>query len=231
MSLITNLISYWKLDESSGNAADSVGGNTLANVNSATYSSAIINNGVNLVRASSQRLAITDAAQSGLDLTGDMTISGWVKFTSFPNQNNLIGKEDLTSAGYSFYYENTGNHLIFSTNSTASPKMVSWTPSTGVWYHVAIVYTASGGLCDFYVDGIQQGTQQSGLAAPTDSPSDFTMGYLVNGGSHINASMDEWGIWSRTLSGSEISQLYNSGSGLSYPFGIAINNSSFLTMF
>jgi hypothetical protein len=35
---------------------------------------------------------------------------------------------------------------------------------------------------------------------------------------NFNANMDEFGIWSRLLSPSEIKQLYNNGSGKAYPF-------------
>ena len=55
MALTDNLVSYWKLDESSGNAADSVGSNTLTNTGTATYAAGKINNGV-VVNGSSQRL-------------------------------------------------------------------------------------------------------------------------------------------------------------------------------
>ena len=34
----------------------------------------------------------------------------------------------------------------------------------------------------------------------------------------LNCYIDEVGIWSRTLTSTEVSDLYNSGSGLQYPF-------------
>lgn len=46
MALTDNLVSYWKLDESSGNASDSVGSNTLTNNGTAGYASGKINNAV-----------------------------------------------------------------------------------------------------------------------------------------------------------------------------------------
>jgi hypothetical protein len=114
ISLTTNLVSYWKLDESSGNAVDSVGSNTLTNTNTVTYSSGVINNGANFVEASSQKLSITDASQSGLDFTGNMTLAGWVKFTAGGGtQKNMIGKDNGASTGYAFYWESSGNQLIF----------------------------------------------------------------------------------------------------------------------
>ena len=54
MALTDNLVSYWKLDESSGNAADSVGSNTLTNTNTVTYSAGKINNGADFERDSAQ---------------------------------------------------------------------------------------------------------------------------------------------------------------------------------
>ena len=63
MSLTTNIVAYWKFDESSGNAMDSTGnGNTLTNVNTVTYSAGKINNGANFVAASSQYFSATAAA-------------------------------------------------------------------------------------------------------------------------------------------------------------------------
>ena len=44
MALQDNLLSYWKLDEYTGNASDIAGGKTLTNT-SGTYGSGKINNG------------------------------------------------------------------------------------------------------------------------------------------------------------------------------------------
>jgi len=43
-------------------------------------------------------------------------------------------------------------------------------------------------------------------------------GYTRNS---FDGRIDEWGIWNRSLTASEISELYNSGAGLSYPFAPA----------
>ncbi len=41
------------------------------------------------------------------------------------------------------------------------------------------------------------------------------------GGDVIDGRMDDWSMWSRALSAAEISQLYNSGIGLQYPFTVS----------
>ena len=63
------------------------------------------------------------------------------------------------------------------TSATNTSAVVAWTPSTGVWYHVAVVYTAAAGSAAFYVDGVQQGSTQTGLGTSThNSTAVFTLG-------------------------------------------------------
>ena len=87
MALIDNQVSYWKLDESSGNASDSEGSNTLTNSN-VTYQAGKINNGA-LWNSATDVLQIADGSQSGLDITGDISFSFWVKLTSQPGSGTF----------------------------------------------------------------------------------------------------------------------------------------------
>lgn len=121
MALTDNLISYYKLDESSGNASDSVGSNTLTNVNSVVYATAKLNKGADLERSSSQYLSIADGSQSGLDITGNISVSAWIKIESLPTANEInivVAKEDFSVSGnraYAFGVEETAGERL--TNS------------------------------------------------------------------------------------------------------------------
>lgn len=225
MSLITNLVSYWKLDESSGNATDSVSSNTLTNNNTVTYSAGKINNGANFVSASSKYLSIADNAS--LSITGNLSISAWVNFSSTPSSGNyyaIVSKLN-GSPNYSYafnLYNNAGTLSLYfqnSTNGTAVTQgLVAWTPTTSTWYHISAVYTAAAGSVSFYVNGVQQGSTQTGLGTSIfDSTSLFAIGFY-DGGNYFDGSIDEVGIWSRALSADEVSQLYNSGIGNPYIF-------------
>ena len=75
MSIYTNLVSYWSFDESSGNASDTVSGNTLTNNNTVTYSSAKIRNGITTASSGTKYMYIENASQTGLGITGDLSIS------------------------------------------------------------------------------------------------------------------------------------------------------------
>ena len=123
--------------------------------------------------------------------------------------------------------------LVYSSNgSSAGWAAVNWTPSLNTWYHVAVTFNA--GSVTFYVNGVQQGTTQSAVVSSlnqSDTNSFFAGAYSTTGGTSPNAAffdgkMDEVGVWSRALSGAEISQLYNSGSGLSYPLSVATSSTA-----
>lgn len=222
MALTDNIAAYWKFDESSGNAADSVGSSTLVNNGTITYSAGKILNGANLASASSQYFTVAD--NTALSITGDLSIAGWYNFTSTAGTQALAAKRTSTGNQRSYtFYINAGNTLntdFFPDGSTDSLASVSWTPLTGTWYHIGFAYNATGGSVAFYVNGAQQGTTQTGVTNSIfDSTSPFSIGaYFVGPTALLNAEVDEIGVWSRTLSASEFSLLYNNGLGISYPF-------------
>src|SRR3990167_8592069 len=104
MALTDQLISYWKFDESSGNAADSHGANTLTNTNTATFGTGKINNGTDLEEDSSQYF--TNATDLGIT-GGACSYSLWLKPESTPAAD---------TGGYLIYQEDAGNDVGFQIN-------------------------------------------------------------------------------------------------------------------
>jgi hypothetical protein len=66
-----------------------------------------------------------------------------------------------------------------------------WTPSTGQWYHLALVRIYSSWY--FYVNGISQGVQTSSLVVPSVS-SDFRLGCDGDSSIYLNGYIDEFRI-------------------------------------
>lgn len=232
MALIDNIAGYWKFDESSGNAADSVNSNTLTNVNTAVYSAGEINNGVDLESTLSQYLFCADNIP--LSITGDLTISVWVKLESAPTGTFyfVCSKDDFGSPSnlVSYFLDVNGASAVmrFGVSDTGSPSRETTASSTtgvstGIWTHIAVVYTASTGTCKFYKNGAYL-TGEDGSALRTsiaDTAQEFMVGTVENNGtpfSYLDGMIDELGVWARALSDAEITSLYNSGSGFQYPF-------------
>jgi hypothetical protein len=232
MALSDNIVSYWKLDAASGNASDSsASGYTLTNNNTATYGAAVLNNGVTMSAASSQYLSISNASGPSLGVIGNLTIAMWVNLTTLMGTNDgymLAGKAFISpnSLGYYFYLDDQSGtkniHFVAGSNGSAwTDVSVTWTPSATTWYHLAVTYNTSGSSnVKFYLNGSQQGATKTNANTSIFNPTTaaFMLGHRNDGVYNYNGKMDEVGVWARELSGSEISQLYNGGAGLSYPF-------------
>ena len=164
------------------------------------HTSAENTHSIDLESGSSQYLSRADTAV--LDITGDMTIEGWIKEESqpsSPNQMPLLSKRryDTQNRSYGFGVRNNGGQMtlyidISDDGSGKTLGEVNWSHSTGTWYHIAVVYDASEGSADFYVDGVPQGSTVTGLdtlihsgtadlligASNSNSPSDFFDGKI-----------------------------------------------------
>jgi len=215
-SLKIATVAYYKLED----LTDTVGSNDLSQPsNAVTYAVGKINNAA--VFNGSAYVSAVDSAS--LSITGDMTLACWVNFDSLTGSPQLIAKRTSTGnqRSYNLFYNNSTGKIqltVFSDGSTDSNASVSWTPSTGTWYHLSVVYTASAGSADFYVNGSQQGTTQTGLfTAIYDSTSPLSFGCLFSPAQEFfTGKIDEAGIWDAALTSGDITTLYNSGSGLAY---------------
>ena len=210
-SLLTGIVSYYKFDESSGNASDATGhGYTATNNSTVTYSSTTptkINNHA-VFSGSNYFSTASQAVGSGVS-----TVSVWVRVAALPSVlYGLVGGPQnypsytMTPTGFAVGKSLVGNN-----------SNIAFSVSLNTWYMVTFV-TNSGSSTDIYVNGIYRGTSSGSFVA--------TLGnHIYNFGTGGNISdvpltgrLDEIGIWSRELSQSEITTLYNNGNGLQYPF-------------
>lgn len=231
MALTDNLVSYWKLDESSdGSGAvtrdDAHSTNDLTDNNTTPSGTGKINNGANFAEANTEYLAIADASQTGLDVSGDLSMQAWIKPAN-GGANRLVVSKANGSGEFGFTMLQTSVNSILSTvdqdtGPTRSQARTSGTVDvTGsVWTHVVVTFNASNGQITIYFDGSSQAlnidtTNARGI---NNNAEPFSIASSGSGGNSYNGLIDEVGIWSRVLTGTEVGELYNSGAGLAYPF-------------
>lgn len=175
---------------------------------------------LDLELSSSQYASITDAAQTGLDITGDISIEAWINLESLPaagTQASIIQKFLTTGnkRGYLFaVYESAGSYYLNfvlssdGTYSAGSDTVVAWTPTVGVWYHVAVTWLASGKTAKFYVNTSQQGTDQSTtVGSINDTDTAVQIGY--NNANYFDGKIDEIRVWNDVRTPTEIANNYN----------------------
>lgn len=223
MSLIDNLISYWKLD---GNSNDEVGSNNGADTD-IVYNSGngIINQGAGFNGTTSK---IDLGQDASLALTSAGTINLWVKpdLSGLKAWYWLVDYSNITSGlnGYSVWLQFGGSTYNFwgriGDSSSFNQVTSAFDVPSGVW--TMLTFTWDGSTLKVY----KNGTIDSNTTPQTINSLVSASYHLLFGRDNVsivdnepyNGAEDEIGIWSRALSGTEITMLYNSGVGLAYPF-------------
>lgn len=170
--------------------------NDLTNFNTATASSnlpfATNNvNSVSLVAASSQYLSAADS--TSLSVTNNFTLECWVYLSAVVPLNSAYtvqSKFETVGNQRSFIFHLSDNatvknmKLFTSLDGTAGGfgvTLVGWAPSATTWYHIAVTFAS--GTVKYYVNGSQQGTDQTDTNTSTfDGTSAFLIGANVPSG-------------------------------------------------
>ena len=220
--LATNLVSYWELEEASGTRVDSHGSNDLTDNNTVGSATGIQGDGANIVRANTEYLSITDAAQTGLDFgTGqDFTLQFWYKPSSVVPFYAIL-KGDTAGVWYSLGGGLATGQFSFLVDDGSTIRTISGgSHSAGNWYHV--VGVREGTTLTLYVNNSVIGTDTNAAVDNDVSNSDpFYIGTFSAGNNTRTPDgvIDEVAVWSRALSAAEVTSLFNSGDGLPYDAG------------
>lgn len=228
MALTTNLQSYYKLDSNSNDSVGAVNGTDT----SITYTTGKINN------AATSTTGRIDLGTGNFSITTNMSISLWFYLNNTTNNAMLIQKTNLlapsSDSWYIFAVPGSNNLQTFigdgSVNYYAN---TTYTYSASTWTHVVFTYSGSTGNQKIYVNGTLLNTQPGGPATINTAGSQVVM---LNSATAapipLDGKLDEVGIWNRELTGAEVTQLYNGGAGLTYPFTVSSTaNPAFLSQY
>jgi hypothetical protein len=220
-SLLDGLTFYANLDEASGNRSTQVSGLTLTDNNTVGSTAGKVGNAARFVSASSESLS--HANNPVFDIgSGAFTLSFWhTRNAAISGFDVIIGKDGDAGAGgtrdWVFYTDGTGL-FTFQLYDDADSSVLTLTSAalpTQAWRH--FVVTSDGSTVSMYVDNVLSDAD-SILGTPNSSASAFRIGSNDAGTHYIDGDVDEVGIWDRVLTDDEITELYNAGAGLAYPF-------------
>jgi hypothetical protein len=204
--LLTDIVAYWKLDDITW--SDSVGSANLTNNGGVTVGTSKVGAGSAELDGTNYLSNNTPALLSTFE--GNFSLSYWFNADNqltFPvscGRTNTGFTTQVGGSDFNVYY----NNLLITTNDQ------DYTDNT--WHHIVVTVDRSGNM-ELFTDGISRGTVDiSAASVPTISG--FQAGRFESGTIYYTGLVDEIGVWSRVLTSTEISDLYNSGAGITYPF-------------
>ena len=221
-TLLDSLVSCWEFEETSGTVAEDIHGDNNGTTNDATILQTGKISKAYLYNGSDSYIEVDNS--TSLNLGGDkLTLSAWVKLNTVSGYRMIASKPYASTSHASPWFSYTlhanGNKLrmVISTNVSSNQSINSVnTLTTGMWYHVVGVY--DGSEMKLYINGIKDSATKSITGNLNQYNTPLRIG--TNGGfsEDFDGLIDQIGIWNRALTDQEITELYNSGSGNTYPF-------------
>ncbi|HYF13256.1 MAG TPA: LamG-like jellyroll fold domain-containing protein, partial [Candidatus Paceibacterota bacterium] len=190
---LTNVQGFWPLHESSGNRADESGRNNLLIDNNTVGSASGLFglNAAQFIRSNSEYLSITNAAQTGLGITGALSLAGFFQISNIATGTWLRpiaskwGASATSDRGYSFGIRRDSTtgllypYFLLSSNGGSSYELVfgaSFNFSVNTWYHLAATYEPQTKLVCIYVDGVRVAMRYCTQGSIKSNTAEFRLG-------------------------------------------------------
>ena len=167
---------------------------------------------------------------NSLNFTGDFSISAWIYIPT-----GYIGTSEIIilcneyvatyfNNPYGWYLLLVGNSVYYETHvgtNTTTNLIASHTFTTAAWHHIVLTRKA-GTRSSIYINGSLANSDTNTIDPVYSTTHVPTIGaeYLVGSihdNSIANAKIDALTTWTRELSSSDVTDLYNSGTGKQYP--------------
>lgn len=228
-SLNTSLVSYWKLDESSGTRYDSEPTGTPQDLqDNGTVTGA---GALGPSSSSSQFTAANNEYLSAVDSedlkTGDFSYSFnlWLYADTFPSGGSTILAKGKWSGGqreYVLWHTGTGNRFQFYLMNNGSHTGAAIVTAdnfgalnTATPYMLTVIYDAVGNQVSIAVNDGTPNTVSTSSTTPIGTTNLFTIGFESFASSTLdwNGRIAAVGFWKKALTSNEVAELYNSGAG------------------
>ncbi|MBU0466767.1 MAG: hypothetical protein KJ718_02580 [Nanoarchaeota archaeon] len=214
-NLNEGLISYYPFDESSGvMAEDVISGNDLTIYRGNFADGGILGNMLNASIIGELEATSIEEVDASILGNNPRTISFW-SFTNSPNSihTQYLVSYGLCSSNQKFSIARSANTGYWLVQSCGSDWTSDVSATREMNHHVI---THNGTTMTYYLNGEVIGTPFR--TYNTFSAQLYVGDWYGGAGELYNGTMDELGIWNRSLSEEEALQLWNNGTGWAYPF-------------
>jgi len=216
-TLYTNLVSFWALNEASGNRADSKGSNSLTDTNTVTSAVGKYSNAASFAKVNSERLAINDNTSLSV---GDINFyaCAWIFPTLADNTEQTIMAKAGASSNRAWrlwvdWATSQVKFQVYNSSNVATTLTATATILVNTWYFVEMWHDATTNVIGVAVNGTTYTAAHS--TGVKDDTGPFQIG-AFNSTAFFNGLIDEVGFWKYLPTSYERSFLYNVGYGQNY---------------
>jgi hypothetical protein len=189
--------------------ADDSSGNYNGTATDVTYVSGYINNAGSF-NGTSSRIVVPNRPLYTMGTGTPFGLSAWVKLNNLSLSGCIYTELGGNNTQYALVYDSSGFFKLdgFNGSQNVGARTTS-TIQADVWCH--IVGTVSGGTCKIYLNGVEEGQFASSIVnRSTFTNFDAEIGAFANGAAlKLNGQIDQFRIFNKTLSASEVTTLYN----------------------
>lgn len=215
-------VSNWKLDESSGDAIDSVSINDLTDSHTTTGAGAglYFGNARDLEADNDDYFSI----ESNDELTGadelDLCLRGWIKFESLGDHRTFGGKWDGSNNGYLCMYDVIGDRFRWFINQISGGATYVQadnfgSPSAGTWYLIHCWWDTVSKEIGISINAGTPDTVSVG-GGFQDNGTIFQLGQYAGGQNMDGLMSDVVLLKGHFLDSSERTEDYNGGAGIAF---------------
>ncbi|KKN50462.1 hypothetical protein LCGC14_0632930 [marine sediment metagenome] len=215
-NLNVGLVGFWKNNETFGNLKDfSVAGKDMFPVGSPLYNlDGIIGGAIGFDSNDDKFHSVNTSPLWAFETTSDFTINFW-KNLSDSSTAFIFSSQDIGSNPKTFVSMDADDSFLFSIDEGGGQNFNLASVGTigdGNHHMITIVRNDSGTDLWLYIDGVLDNT---GAGTPRNA-SFVDLEFGDDEATFVDGNLDEFSMHNRSLSQTEVTQLYNGGSGITW---------------
>ena len=164
--------------------------------------------------ASNHQVNIADGDSDMKFTTGDFSISFWFMPNSDTLDGYVLSKGAYHTSGYYIYYDGSTQKVYYQTNqSSAGQANNSSALTLGKWHHCVVTIKDSGTDSTWYING-ELDEVKTNHFHPTEDTRNLQLYNRGGGSGNANFGLTELSFWNKTLSFTEVEEIYDNGVAL-----------------